>query len=974
MVALHGGHVAQYLGDGLLVYFGWPRAYDDAAERAVRAGLWLADEAAEIETGGEPLAVRVGLHTGPVVVSALGGEGRGETLALGDTPNVAARVQGAAEPGSVLITEATQRLVPGMFVVEECGAKTLKGLSEPMVLYRVVQPSGVRSRLETSVGHLTPFVGRQTELGVLRDAWDHAVEGGGQAVLVQGEAGLGKSRLCYELRTQLTGEPHTWLECRCSPYTVGTAFHPVIELVSQALAFLPTDTPAAKIAKLAGGLGRAGFDRDETLPLLAEWLGLPEGAGYTALPMSADAKRQQTLETLVHWNLRLAQLQPLVVLVEDLHWCDPSSLTLLGRLQAQMATSHVLLVGTARPEFESPWTTRSNLRTLTLSRLTKRRARELVAAVGQARGLSEEVIDQLVERADGVPLFAEELTRSAAEADDAAHAIPTTLQDSLLARLDRLSSAKEVAQRASVLGREFSYGLLAAVVELDATALEDGLARLVDAELLFVRGEPPDSSYTFRHALVQEAAYESLLKRTRQQLHAKVADVLAADENAGPERLARHAELAGRSEAAVAAYHAAGEKARLGAAYDEAIRHLDQALALLGQQPEGTERDALEVPIQLALGGALSAARGYGDPRVGETYTRVLGLAEGLGDELQIGWACSGLASFHLASQVELGLQFAERELAIAERAGDADLALRGCLDVAVTETYRGRFASALAHLERALAHYDPERSYLLDSGFSINHPGVLRGYQMAWNLVFLGRPDQGAELAAETVATARGIGHPFSIAGALTMQTIVHAMRRDIPRVRERAEEAIAFSEANGFPFWQGIARTLQNTARVLAGEGEAAEDLVRGVRDSAGGGSLSGATAVLCLVADACLRAGELGEARGHVELGLALSARAGEHFVDAELHRLTAEIALAEGGEPSVAESSFVRGLEIARGQQAKGMELRAATGLARLRRDQGRRDEARELLAPVYGWFTEGFDTPDLKEAKALLAEL
>jgi predicted ATPase len=346
-----------------------------------------------------------------------------------------------------------------------------------------------------------------------------------------------------------------------------------------------------------------------------------------------------------------------------------------------------------------------------------------------------------------------------------------------------------------------------------------------------------------------------------------------------------------------------------------------------------------------------------------------------LGDELRVGWACSGLSGFHNThGQVERGLEFAERVLAIAERVADDDLALRGRIDAAVVETYRGRFAPALAHLERALTHYDPERSYLLDSGFSINHPGVLLGYQTAWNLVFLGRPDQGVERARENVATARRIGHPFSIAAALAMETVVHAMRRDTRRLRERAEETIEFSEANGFPFWLRVARSLHACARVLGGEHDAVDDLVQSVRESAGNGSLAGATALLSLVADACLCAGKLGEARGQVELGLALAARTGEHMVDAEFHRLTAEIGLAEGAAPGDAEASFVHSLEIARGQQAKGMELRTATGLARLWRDQGRQGEAKRLLAPCYEAFSEGFDTADLREAKALRDEL
>src|SRR6185369_5157554 len=388
-VTRFGGHVDKYLGDGLVCFFGVPQAHEDDAERAVRAGLAIVDAVRNLD--GAPtgrLQVRVGMHTGPAVVAHGAGESQD---VFGDTPNIAARVQSAATPNTVVISAATQRLVAGLFVVEERGAHQLKGVPQPVVLYRVVQPSGMRSRLDLSAGRHTPFVGRQSELGVLADAWERVVDGVGQTVLVQGEAGIGKSRLCYQLREQLGDQPHTWLECRCSPYTTGTPFRPVIELVEQALVFQPADTPADKLGKLTIGLERGGFAGDETAALLAEWLELPEGAGYVPLAINPDVKRRKTLETLAAWNLKLAELQPLVVLVEDLHWCDPSSLELLGRLVAQSATARVLLIGTARPEFTSPWPVRSNLQTLSLSRLTKRQTREMIAALSAARALPEAV-------------------------------------------------------------------------------------------------------------------------------------------------------------------------------------------------------------------------------------------------------------------------------------------------------------------------------------------------------------------------------------------------------------------------------------------------------------------------------------------------------------------------------------------------------------------------------------------------------
>jgi class 3 adenylate cyclase len=547
VVARFGGHVARNLGDGLLIYFGWPTAREDNPESAIRAGLAILDAMAKLQFTFEHavrLAVRIGIHTGPVVI-ADGGE------VFGDTTNVAARVQGAAEPDTVVVTAATQRLVAGIFVMENRGPHALKGVREPITLHRVVQSSGVRSRLDLAAGKLTSFVGRETELATLVDAWERTIDATGQTVLVIGEPGIGKSRLAHELRERLAAEPHTWLECRATPYTTGTAFHPVIELVEQGLLLEPGDTPAEKLAKIERGLGQASLSTGEMLSLLSEFLSLPPQAGYTPLEMSPELKRQRTFEALATWCLRLGERQPVMLLLEDLQWCDPSSLELFGRLIEQSPTARMLVVATARPEFADWWPVRSNVQTLTLGRLMKRQAREMVMRLAGGRPLCDPVVETIVTRADGVPLYVEELTSAMREATSEAseRSIPVTLQDLLMARLDRLGGAKEVAQRAAVLGREFSYALLVAVADLGEAAIRDGLARLTRAELLFVRGEPPAATYVFKHALVQEAAYESMLKRTRRELHGRIVKALTERfperVAAEPEVVARHAEAAG---------------------------------------------------------------------------------------------------------------------------------------------------------------------------------------------------------------------------------------------------------------------------------------------------------------------------------------------------------------------------------------------------------------------------------------------
>jgi tetratricopeptide (TPR) repeat protein len=753
----------------------------------------------------------------------------------------------------------------------------------------------------------------------------------------------------------------------------------VIELVEQALVFQAADTPADKLGKLTIGLERGGSVGNETVALLAEWLELSEGAGYVPLAINPDVKRRKTLETLAAWNLKLAELQPMAVLVEDLHWCDPSSLELLGRLVAQSATARVLLIGTARPEFTSPWPARSNLQTLSLSRLTKRQTREMIAALSAARALPEAVVEQLVTRADGIPLFAEELTQAVVEtgSDTAVTEIPVTLQDSLLARLDRISSAKEVAQRAAVLGREFSYALLAATAELDEGALQRGLARLVEAELVFVRGEPPEAAYTFKHALVQEAAYESLLKRTRQQLHGRVIDVLAEQfperVESEPEVVARHAEAAGRSDDAITYYGRAGEQAKTRSAHEEVIGQLGKAIGLLEKRPAGMERDAREASIQLALGASLIAARGYSHPETAATYERAAALGATAGDERLLGVARIGLSTcYQNRGEAERGRALAADVLAAAEARGDREQALFGHTNVGVAEHWQGKFASSLAHCEQAIALYDPvqHHGHVRVLG---NDQGISALNFSAWNLSYLGQPDAALARAREAVALARRLNDPFSLAFALLFETAVHTLRRDVAEQRERATEVVGLSEAQGFPFWLGLGRVYQAAARVLAGDLAALPEIMDGLA-LVETGNQAGAPGIFALLAEAQRAAGQLAEAQGTVATALAVAAQTGQFFFDADLHRHDGDLLLATGGPADEAAARYHRALAIAREQGSRSFELRAATSLARLWRDQGKRAEARDLLAPVYGWFTEGFATQDLIDAKALLEEL
>jgi class 3 adenylate cyclase/predicted ATPase len=982
-VARFGGHVAKNLGDGLLIYFGWPTAREDDPERAARAGLEIVEAVRRLavtrlgeETASQTdsltanrLSVRVGMHTGPVVI-ADGGE------VFGETANVAARVQAAAEPDTVVMTAATQRLVSGMFVVEDRGPQMLKGVREPVTLYRVVQPSGVRSRLAVAAGHLTRFVGRDIELSTLVDRWERAQDGEGQNVVVLGEAGVGKSRLVYQLHEHLAAVPHTWLECGATPYTEGTPFHPVIALVAQGLAFAPEDSVAEKLGKLEVGLrtlASAG-----TVALVADLLGLPPPA---PLQLSPELQRRKTIDLLAQWTLSLSVAQPLVVLVEDLHWCDASTLELLGHLIAQSPTARVLLLATARPEFTPPWPARSNLTTVQLARLTNRQARDMIATLA-GTALPAATLDALVARTDGVPLYVEELTKAMAEPGAArgVEAIPASLADSLMARLDRLSAAKEVAQRAAVVGREFGYPLLVAMAGMDEATLRNGLARLVEAEILFARGEPPAATYTFKHALIQETAYQSLLKRTRRQLHARVAQVLekrfAERVASEPEVVARHYEQAGLAAQASAHYQRAGERAAQRSANEEAIGHLRRALELVGTLPETRERHQRELGLQMAIGAPLGAARGPSHPDCERTYTRARELVSQIGESPDLPRVLTRVAAvYRNKGDLATAEEVAQEALVAAERTGVVFDLLSAHVQVGIPLLYQGHFSRALHHLEHSIRLYNPHEHGSLAYTMGFDCGVVARSYAAACH-VYCGHPDRALVVSDEAVALAQRLEYPLSLAEALFFAGAVRFERGELDRTRERAEEIVGLAEQLGFPLLLGAGRLLRGWARVESGESEAGiAEIQQAIVELAGIGSGMGAPQVLFALAEGLRKVGRHDDALGALGLGDVLAEQQGQHFYDAELHRLRAEILLdTDGDAVEEVEALLGQALEIARRQEAKTFELRAATSLARLWQRQGKRDAARALLAPLYAWFTEGFDTRDLIEAKALLAEL
>ncbi len=982
------GHVAQYLGDGLLVYFGWPRAHEDDAERAVRVGLGIVDAIAAGDAG---LAVRIGIHTGPVVVGEMGGGASRETLAMGDTTNVAARLQSEAEPGSVVLSAATLRLVPGVFLTEALGELTLKGIGRPVTAHRALRASGVRSRLDVAAaGALTPLVGREGELDLLEDRFEQVREGMGQAVVVSGEAGIGKSRIIQAFRERLAETPHTWIECRCSAYTQDSALLPVIDLLHQALSIRPDASAEEKLASLENALGFVGFDVAESLPLVTDLLSLPLREDAAAPASTPEARRRRTLSLLAEWLLRLGRQQPVVLLAEDLHWVDPSTRELLGQILEQVPTASVLALYTYRPDFESPWAGRSHVTPILLPRLTRGQVRQMVRGAARGREIPEAWVKEIMRRTDGVPLFVEELTRTLLESEALDHqgdvedvlvavSIPETLQDSLTARLDQLGPVKEVAQLAACLGREFSFELLLAVSPLVEGELGEALSKAVDAEVFYQRGSPPEATYLFKHALIQEAAYASLLRATRQRHHRRIAETLAKRfpevVETRPEWVAHHLAEGGAIEPAVEHFHRAGQRAIARSAQAEAVRHLRRALDLLGSLPEGRARDARELGIQTLLGLSLVATEGYGSAAVECSFERAEAICGELGENEALFPILFGHWAFYMMrADAEVEFESAERMLAMAEHSSNTDLEIFGHIVMGVTRYWRGEFAPAREHFEQLLALHDPARHAGLALAYG-QDPAVYAAGVLGLLLWVVGLPDRARAMDERAIELAEWADHPFTEAGVLgSFCTATAAQCGDFSRLHQLSERAHAIAEENGFPMFRAISEFYRAQALGARGEGEALqrmEDAIAALRST---GALRATSLFACWFAEECQRVGQPAAGLAALEGAGTFVEKHNERYWEAEVHRVRGELLLLEGARDASAEASFEKALEVARVQGARSFELRAATSLARLWQRQGRRTEARTQLQSVYDGFTEGFDTRDLKDAKALLEEL
>ncbi len=995
------GYVARYMGDGVLAYFGYPKAHEDDAERAVHAALAVIEAVVGVNQsigrdGDVELGVRVGIATGVVVVGDLIGEGASqESAVVGETPNLAARLQALAEPNTVVISRSTRDLAAGRFRYADLGSHALKGIADPVRAWRVIAPRATESRFEAlhRTG-FTPLVGREHEIGLLLERWEQAKEGDGQVVLLSGEAGIGKSRIVQTLRERTAAEELVRLRHQCSPYHTNSTLHPVIEQLERAAEFDAEDPAETKLEKLERALAPSTQDVESVLPLLAALLSIP-CERYPAPQMVPELRKEKTLEALAAQIEGLSRNQPVLFVFEDAHWADPTSLELLDLVAQRAQGARVLVLITFRPEFTPPWTGHAHITSLTLNRFSRSLVTAMVDKVTGGKALPAEVRDRIVERTDGVPLFVEELTKTVLESRlveerDGAYiltkplpplAIPSTLHDSLMARLDRLGAVKEVAQCASVIGRKFSFEVLRAASRLSQDELTNALEQLVRAELVFRHGRSPQASYVFKHALVQNAAYDSLLRSKRRELHGRIAEALSKGfpemRRSQPELLAHHYTEAGQASDAVEYWLRAGRQAAERSADKEAIGHLTKGLEALRTLPASTERLRKELAFQAALCSPLMVTKGFTSEETTEAYARAHELCELLDETEPFFPVLFGKWVYHyVGGEYRLARQLAAQLLRLSEKQNDIAAMAVGHRLLGWTALMLGELSVVPSHLDKALSLYDSEQHGSYRFRY-VHDPRVATLACAAVHQWLSGFPERAYRTSSEVIAYARSLKHASSLAYTLFHAgALPAALGRDPRTVAELTDELLALSEASDFPVYLAWGRVTRGWAMAKSGNRPDGMKLFQQGRRAviAGEWKYFGVLG-LTLLADLHLDAGDLDEALATLEEAKRLIQSTGERICEAEVHRLVGEVLRARGADSAeTADASFREAVEIARLQGAKSLELRALIGRARLCKSQGRRDEIRGLLGPLYNGFTEGFETPDLREAKALLDSL
>jgi class 3 adenylate cyclase/predicted ATPase len=995
-----GGFVAKYMGDGVLVYFGYPQAHEDEAERAVRAGLDLIAAVAALKSR-ILLQTRVGIATGMVVVGDLIGSGEAQERGIvGETPNLAARLQGIAEPNSVVIAESTRKLLGNLFELEDLGQKDLKGIAGPTRAFAALRPSSAEGRFEAlHTSGLTALVGREEETELLLRRWSRTKSGEGQMVMLSGEAGIGKSRLTAALLENLAGEPHTRLRYFCSPQHTDSALYPVIGQMERAAGLARDDTPQAKLDKLDALLAQTSTSIQDAA-FFAELLSLPNDGRYPTLELTAQQRRQGTLEALIAQTEALTRQNPVLMIFEDAHWTDPTSLELFGRAVDRIANLRVLLIVTFRPEFEPPWIGRPHVTALTINRLPRRDIDGMIDRVVGNRFLPASVRQDIIERTDGIPLFVEEMTKAVLEAEgegaaertaaaipSPALAVPASLHASLMARLDRLGPAKEVAQIGSVIGREFSHALLATVVRKPEAELGSALDRLIAAGLLFRQGAPPHATYLFKHALVQDAAYGTLLREPRRALHARIAETLESQfaeiAESQPELLARHCSEAGLIEKAAGLWAKAGNRSLARSALVEGVEQLTRALAHIATLPGTPALRSEQIYLQVALITPLMHVKGHAAPETGAAAERARSLieeAEALGETQKDPLLLfSVLYGFWVGSYVgfkgDRVRELAEQFLALAQKQSASGPRMIAHRLMGISLLFTGDPVAARSHHDKALTLYDPVEHKALTSHFGHDSGVAIFSYR-PFSLWLLGYPEAALRDTEEALRIARDLGQAATLMYALAHVGVPNILCGRYEAAAAQTREVLALSEEKSAPHWRAFGMLNQGWLLALTGKAAEAVPLIsEGIAAYRATGSTNWIPLRLSYLALARAEIGQLDEAWRCIDEASTAIALTSERWCEAEVNRTAGEIILkTPAPDMAKAQAYFQRALDTARAQQAKSWELRAAMSMARLWRDQGKVQQARELLAPVYGWFTEGFDTLDLKEAKALLNEL
>lgn len=996
VIERYEGFIARYMGDGIMAYFGYPLAHEEDAVRALYAGLGIVEALTEAgqslqRPDGVELEVRIGVATGYVVVGDLIGKGISlERDVVGETPNLAARLQGLAEPNTVIISESTHSLAAGLFEYEDLGKFQIKGFTDSIHVWRVLSRAKVESHYEAlRKAGITRLVGREVEVALLADRWNQTKEGEGQVVLLSGEAGIGKSRITQSLIESTAEDEPIRLRFQCSPFHTNTALYPVIERLEKNAGIQTTDPADVKLDKLESMLVPTSDSVETIAPLFAALLSIHAQNRYPLSSFSSELRKEKTLEALVSQAQVLSQDQPVLIVFEDIHWIDPTSFEFLELLVENVQNSKVLVIATFRTEFTIPWTAYTHITALTLNRFSHSMVTAMIKEVTGGKSLSDELVKAIAQKTDGVPLFVEEFTKTILESDllmeeanqfvfsgQLEHfAVPVTLHDSLMARLDRLGKVKEVAQYASAIGREFDYDLLAAISPLGARNLQNSLDQLVNAELIFQTRRTSRGNYVFKHALVQDAAYGSLLKSTRQEIHRSIAVALeerfSGTTANNPEMLAHHYTEARMASEATRYWFEAGNRATERSANLEAVAHFKKGLEVVQSQPQTDEWLAWEMDLQLALTVVLTATAGYAADETAATCLRAQELCKQLGDVAKLFRALYSVwCMYYMRPDQGKALELAEEFKHLAETGQDRVQLVAAYSTVGQTFAILGCYPKAHRFLKKSIEFYTPEQDHSLALLYG-EHPGVGSKIVCATVDWMIGCPDLAVKHATESLAEAQEISDPNTIGWAWVSMAMLHKDRQDNAMTVKSTNDAISFAKEQSLPYWRSMALPLLAWALVDRGDVEAGMELVHesleAVRATGSGVRVPDTLSVLAL---GYLNTHQPDKGLTEIQKAIRVIEETGERWNKANMHCLKGQLLYSMSSFDD-AEISFLDAIRIAKLQGANSYELRASTHLARLWYSQNKIEQAAKLMLPIYSQFTEGFDTRDLKEARSLL---